>query len=359
MSNTNKVLPFLRFCLHDEPCPPKAWDEMDWEGLHEFALKQSLVGVIFRGVCRAGEAGARPPRQLMMRWLAESEQIRKRNARTNEAAVRLTERLLSEGFRSCILKGQGNALMYPDAGMRTPGDIDIWVEGSRKDILSFVRKYVPDAHLQYHHVDFPVFRDVPVEVHFMPSFFHNPLYNHRLQEYYRKEAAVQFANWTELPDDAGRVCVPTERMNRIFQMTHIMHHLVDEGVGLRQLMDYYYLLTKSTNTDYEEEWRIVSHLGMTRFAGGLMYALGELLGLPRERMSVPPDKRIGQLIIDEVLAGGNFGQYDERQPKTKGKAGVVMRMGRRICRMGSLLPGEMLFIPAFLLWHQGWKLANK
>ena len=330
---------------------------MDWEGLHEFALKQSLVGVIFRGVCRAGEAGARPPRQLMMRWLAESEQIRKRNARTNEAAIRLTQRLRDEGLRCCILKGQGNALLYPDPGTRTPGDIDIWVEGSRRDILNFVRKYVPRPHVQYHHVDLPVFKDVPVEVHFMPSFFHHPLYNHRLQAYYRERAEDQFSNWKELPGGEGRVCVPTDGLNRIFQMTHILHHLVDEGVGLRQLMDYYYLLTTSKKTDMVQDAALIDRLGMKRFAGGLMYALGELLGLSRERMTVAPDERTGRMIVEEVLQGGNFGRYDERCPKRGGKVGYVRQMVSRIARVGRILPGEMLSVPLFLAWHQVWKLT--
>ena len=332
---------------------------MDWEGLHQFARKQSLLGVVFRGVCRAGESGARPPRALMMQWVAESEQIRKRNLLLNEAAAELSQRFALDGFRSCILKGQGNALMYPDPYSRTSGDIDIWLEGGRRKVLAYVRQSDPGAHLQYHHVDYPPVRGVGVEVHFFPSFFHNPLFNRRLQDYYRLESEAQFSNRTELPDGAGRVCVPTDGLNRVFQMTHILHHLVDEGVGLRQLMDYYYLLESTADTDREKEAALIGRLGMTRFAGGLMYALGELLGLPRERMSVAPDERTGRMIVEEILQGGNFGRYDERRARTAGRPGYLRQMCARILRIGRILPGEMLCVPLFLAWHQAWKVGNR
>ena len=49
-----------------------------------------------------------------------------------------------EGFRCCILKGQGNALLYPDPYMRTPGDIDIYLEGGRKRIMEYVNRVCPN-----------------------------------------------------------------------------------------------------------------------------------------------------------------------------------------------------------------------
>ena len=36
--------------------------------------------------------------------------------------------------------------------------------------------------------------------------------------------------------------IPTVEFNIIFQLTHIYSHLMNEGIGLRQLLDYYYVL---------------------------------------------------------------------------------------------------------------------
>ena len=361
MNNASQYLAFLRFCLHDEPCPAGAWDGMDWTGLHGFAQKQSLLGVVFRGVCRAGEAGARPPRELMMQWLAESEQIRRRNMLLNEVAVELSHRFAHDGFRSCILKGQGNALMYPDPYSRTPGDIDIWLEGGRRKVLDYVRKSDPKANLQYHHVDYPPVRGVGVEVHFMPSFFSNPFQNRRMQDYFRQFADGQFRHTVTLPDTEGTVCVPTDSFNLVFQMTHIMRHLFDEGIGLRQLMDYYYLLKKGHTPQVREEAaKRIGHVGMTRFARGLMYVLQSVFALEDECLLTPPDGQLGKVILGEVLRGGNFGRHDDRlSPDSESGIGFTMSVMRRLPGLFRYFPMECLFRPLFLAWYPIWKLRYR
>ena len=65
---------------------------------------------------------------------------------------------MENGFPNCILKGQGNALMYPDPYARVPGDIDIWLDGGREKILDFTTKYYNRPYTSIH-VDFPMFAD--------------------------------------------------------------------------------------------------------------------------------------------------------------------------------------------------------
>ena len=42
--------------------------------------------------------------------------------------------------------------------------------------------------------------------------------------------------------EQGEIAIPTVEFNLIFQLTHIFSHLMNEGIGLRQLVDYYYVL---------------------------------------------------------------------------------------------------------------------
>ena len=42
--------------------------------------------------------------------------------------------------------------------------------------------------------------------------------------------------------EQGEIAIPTMEFNLIFQLTHIYAHLMNEGIGLRQLLDYYYVL---------------------------------------------------------------------------------------------------------------------
>ena len=86
---------------------------------------------------------------------------------------------------------------------RTPGDIDIWLQGSREEVLDYVRRHVPDCKPVYHHVDFPVIEGLDIEVHFTPSWMNSPVTNRRLQRFFRGERNSNFevrsSAYSELP----------------------------------------------------------------------------------------------------------------------------------------------------------------
>ena len=180
-------------------------------------------------------------KELLLQWMAESQMLEKANVRLNDAAIQVSEWFLKKGFRTCILKGQGNALMYPNPYSRTPGDIDIWVEGGDKRVISFVRSISPHEKACYHHIEFPSYKGVEVEVHYRPSFLLCFWHNRKLQKYYERVKEEQFSHRVMLGEQ-GEIAIPTVEFNIIFQLTHIYSHLMNEGIGLRQLVDYYYVL---------------------------------------------------------------------------------------------------------------------
>ena len=180
-------------------------------------------------------------KELLLQWMAESQMLEKANVRLNDAAIQVSEWFQKKGFRTCILKGQGNALMYPNPYSRTPGDIDIWVEGGDKRVISFVRSISPHEKACYHHIEFPSYKGVEVEVHYRPSFLLCFWHNRKLQKYYERVKEEQFSHRVMLGEQ-GEIAIPTVEFNLIFQLTHIYAHLMNEGIGLRQLLDYYYVL---------------------------------------------------------------------------------------------------------------------
>ena len=131
--------------------------------------------------------------------------------------------------------------MYPNPYSRTPGDIDIWVEGEDKRVISFVRSISPHEKACYHHIEFPSYKGVEVEVHYRPSFLLCFWHNRKLQKYYERVKEQQFSHRVMLGEQ-GEIAIPTAEFNLIFQLTHIYSHLMNEGIGLRQLVDYYYVL---------------------------------------------------------------------------------------------------------------------
>lgn len=362
MDTVKDYIDFVRYCIDDNQSCPRI---SDWRGLFLFFKQQALLGVGFRGLEKLKSDGVGIPKDILINWYAVSEQIRKRNKDVNRRCAELTRLLKGDGFDSCILKGQGNTLLYPEPYLRMPGDIDILVvppgrpsiRERRNIIMSYVRQRFPNTRVRYQHIDYPIYRDTEVEVHFIPTAKNNPLYNRRIQKWVEERIEEQCRNVVDLPDGVGQISIPTIEFNIIYQLSHLMHHFFDEGIGLRQMMDYYFLIHRLQTIDnvgLEEELRF---LGLRKFAGAVMYVMQEVFGMKEERLLVHADERRGKLLLEEILKGGNFGQHSGL---TKHSVGVkyLLKIKRNL-RFAREYPAEALCEPIFRTWHFFWRLCNK
>ena len=443
---------FLRFCIGPAKEIPGSLKEVDWKELYAIAKKQCLVGVLFDGIKKLPAEHVEMEKELLLRWMAESQMLEKANVRLNDAAIQVSEWFRKKGFRTCILKGQGNALMYPNPYSRTPGDIDIWVEGEDNRVISFVRSISPHEKACYHHIEFPSYKGVEVEVHYRPSFLLCFRHNRKLQKYYDRVKEEQFSHRVMLGEQ-GEIAIPTMEFNLIFQLTHIYAHLMNEGIGLRQLVDYYYVLcdfykvyqksskitpslftlkegstshpdpltlrgeggnrptrcseplrskdggpskvspncagwdrrdaigdmtsaTASTSTDtsataarssfaanssaaIDRVQKELKELGLWKFAGGIMYIMQEVFGMPASRLIVPPNEKYGKFVLNEVLEAGNFGRHDARNRFGRSQLGHNLQRVYRDIRLVRYFPAEALCEPLFRIWHFFWRMKNK
>ena len=431
---------FLRFWIGSAKDIPSSLKEADWKELYRIAQKQCLVGILFDGIQKLPPAEVGMSKDLLLQWMLQCQMLEKANVRLNDAAIQVSEWFRKKGFRTCILKGQGNALMYPNPYSRTPGDIDIWVEGGDKRVISFVRSISPHEKACYHHIEFPSYKGVEVEVHYRPSFLVCFWHNRKLQKYYERVKEEQFSHRVMLGEQ-GEIALPTAEFNLIFQLTHIYAHLMNEGIGLRQLVDYYYVLcdffkvyqksskitpslftlkegstshpdpltlrgeggnrptrcseplrskdggpskvspdcagwdrlsiegdnsagsttavTSSASTALDVVQKELKELGLWRFAGGIMYIMQEVFGMPASRLIVPPNEKYGKFVLNEVLEAGNFGRHDARNRFGRSQLGHNLQRVYRDMRLVKFFPAEALCEPLFRTWHFFWRLKYK
>ena len=431
-------LDFLRFSLNEEAQVPESVKLIDWDQLLQFAKDQCVPGIYWMGVRRLGHLKEnKPTDDHVMRWMAACGKLGKRNSTVTERSAWVAKNFEKEGFRACLLKGQGLALCYPDPSLRYPGDIDIWVRPDRQSrssnaatqrsnnpsdvqgsssasqrsnatasrsngsfstkaakpsassasqrsnatasrsshssfhfslfthredadiraVIAYCRQFVPDAKACYHHIDFLKAGDVPVEVHYRPSWLNNPFHNRRLQRYFLDHADAQFSNL-----QPQGFAAPTWEFNVVFLLSHIANHLLHEGIGLKQVIDYYYLLRSQTERrsidSYEQEFR---RLGLLPFARQLMWVLSQVLGLDEQLLVARQDERRGRLLLSEMLAGGNFGMHDDRPLSGFYASGLKSNLQRlvRDLRMMRYFPSESLWEPAFRIWHYFWRRRHR
>ena len=159
----NQSLPFIAYCLKEKPTQIPDVTGMDWRGLYTFSQQQAIVGVVLSGIDRLSKSRKLDvPQDLLFEWIGQANMIETQNKLVNQRVKELTENLKKQDKKSCVLKGQGNARMYPNPAMRTPGDIDVWIKGTKKEVVEFVHQQFPNMNVQYHHMNYPVFDDVDV-----------------------------------------------------------------------------------------------------------------------------------------------------------------------------------------------------
>lgn len=344
----------LRFSVGESDDFSMTLSEEEWNCVFEMALQQTLLGLLFFGIEKHGRLNIH--RELLMKWYGVSEQIRRMNMRCNKAVVEVQRLFAEQGVASCILKGQGNTLNYPSPYVRMCGDVDVWVDGGVRDVLALVRRWVPEARCDCHHVEFKEVDGVEVEVHFLPAFTNDMIRSRRMQRWFEQQAKEQYEHVVTLPDGVGDISVPTPAFNRIFQMAHISHHLFYEGIGLRQILDYYFVLKQGFS---EEERRrdeaLLKEFGLYELAGAVMYVLQVVLQMKEEELLVAPDVRRGRFVLQELMLSGNFGQYDERGGQGRSWMERNVKRLMRDVRMLRYFPAECLWEPVFRMYHFLWR----
>ena len=364
----NDIFVILQYCLEYKGNISNVVASIDWQQLYTFASKQAILGLCFDGIERLEKEYPEELKlnpigmDLLMTWMGKAQQIRRQNMKVNVVAGKLYSMLRKDGLRCCILKGQGNALMYPNVYSRNPGDIDVWVNTRREQITEYAKKHFKlGDDIRCHHLETSL-DGVPVELHFSPSIMNNPVYNARLQKWFKRNADLQCSNVVSLPDGIVEIAIPTTAFNVIYQLTHLYHHFFDEGIGMRQIIDYYYVVNNDellviSDTLQKE----LKHLGLWKFARAVMYVLHEALGLSEEKLIAPIDEKRGKLLLAEILNGGNFGKYFTKYGHFT-QQGMAKKYFLKIWRNMHFVryyPAEALSEPIFRTWHFFWRMKNK
>lgn len=342
---------FIKFSLGKGKNLSQRLTEQDWLTLYAEAQRQSLFGIFMDGVERAVALGEAKPQRLMQ-WIAKVMALEQRNKLLDTKAAELTRIFADDGFKSCILKGQEVAKLYPHPYRRQCGDIDIWVEGGREKIIAYLKSKYKIGASVIHHVDVSVWDSVSVEVHFVPSFAYNPFRYRMFKQFFSFYSQSQFDNYSK---EYG-FATPTIEFNVVYSLMHIFHHVLHEGIGLRQLLDYYYIL-KAYKGNKEVIMKILSPLGLDRFAAAVMYVEKAFFDLEDEYLLSTPDVSLGSFLLDEIKCSGNLGKYDERYKNVNRKNGlsVYLHSVRRNMLFLKFCPSEVMWSPIWKPCHFVWR----
>ena len=329
------------------------YSEKEWRGALELAREQAITGVLVTAFERLKEhdSDSLPSKLLMLEWIGLGHIQEQNTAKLNESGETVVKYFRENGFACQILKGSSVGRYYPYPLRRTSGDVDVWLDGGRKKIYEFARNFDEKGELHgvtYHHIHFHLIEDVHIEVHIWPSYLSSPLRNYRLHKFCK-------LYWPTMESDKTSLA-----FDRVFILLHCYQHLCGHGVGLRQIMDYFYVLKQGfTEEEKRDSAKWIKKLGMKRFAEGLMWVMQKCFGLEEQYFLFEPNEKEGKFIIEEVLQTGNMGHSETRNwGSLKTPISRFFYNLRRDLYLATHYPHESLWQPFFSLWLYAWRMAN-
>lgn len=416
---------FLQVTIGQRSCMSRALTMGEWKGLYGLLKKHALLGVGYVAIQKLPK-DQWAPNAMIMQWAGVAQKIRLLNLELNEECRKVVTQLEHDGIGAVVIKGQSNLENYPEElrEYRNPGDIDLWTKQTNDcgipiavqqgDSVEYeyykgVRGIIEYARLQrrvredkspfkplYYHVEYHTDKGTEVEMHYRPSFLCSPIRNMRMQRWFKEQFDVCFQNRCRLGFP-----VLTSSVNVVYQLVHLHRHVFEGGVGLRQLMDYYFALRVWHNDvmeckdlqsqgmwseglgtpvmSKEEVMAVIRSFGMGKFAGAVMFVINDVFGGGNENekgqrrtrretdggpqadyvgeressginrelkemgpqaddvgerklkrinrelkennfapwMICEPNENEGKKLLEEIMKGGNFGQYDTRDAALK------------------------------------------
>lgn len=357
----------------------------EWNVLYEIARMQAIDGILQYGLERL-PAEQRPYLDLLLEWIGAAQVIKAQNELLDKRCIKLLRRLEKIGLRATILKGQGIARLYSNTDscvpmavseqslsdkdnvdklwtLRQPGDIDVYVDCGRKEAIKKVQALgIKVIGWDYKHAHVEIWDDTEVELHYHVEVMYNWKKNRLLQKWFDNKLGEIF----KLHPETGLV-TPTVEFNIFYILLHIYRHFFYEGVGLRQIMDYYFVLKtynkgdkgryKNILEDRGHYLKAVKEFGMERFAKGLMWVMQEVMAMPKEWMPWEPDAKEGRFILKQVIEMGYWGNHLVSQQKRRGRIYHMISILQHNMHLLRRYPCESLAVPLWLVGHKVWKIG--
>ena len=323
--------------------------DVQWLWLFNESQRQSVVGIMLAGIEKMPKEH-KPPKEVLLNWIGLVHLIEQQSKLNEDRSRQLTTIFGNQLYNTIVLKGIGVAQFYPQPYHRQSGDIDIWVVGDRNNVMRWLKSEYVVHKPVWHNVAVEFFADVPVEVHFHPSWSWNPFYNNKLQKYF--ESQIVYLRGI---DRQYGYNVPPIGFQVVSCLSHTYRHLIAEGIGLRHIIDIFYIMKAFQKPEYSDlrgdVLRTIKATGMMVFLSAMMWVLKEICGMPAEWMLCDTNEKEGRFLKEEVMAAGNFGKQRKGKP-------MPVNSVRRYWFMVQHYPGEVLWMVPWKLWHKGWRLLH-
>lgn len=311
----NLLVRVLRGALWGKPLPMTELATADFRQLFGLAEKQACSGIVCKALLEQGMLLDKYNAAYVLMTL---EQVVQTNQLVTRGLHSLAALLTDHDIPFFVVKGQLVATSYLHPDCRMAGDVDFYVppshfEQARRVLIETWKVTFDEGddddeqHISFSH------DEVAFEMHYTLMKFYSRSNRNRLESFLAED--MQRLK----PYQVGDMPIPGLPVvdNLFYTFLHLIHHLTELGIGLRQFCDMACLMHIHRWSDGERERlrTLLRCFGYYRGFQAVCAVCVDILGLEEKYLPFPLDTSVRRYlprIMKVVFDGGNFGLYGVR-----------------------------------------------
>ena len=315
-NNTQAFLALVRAGLWEQDVQLLPYGNIKWPEVYRLATEQSVLGLVLSGL---EHSDVKPPKELLLLWIGEVQQIEQRNKAMNAFIADIIEKLRKENIYTLLVKGQGIAQCYEKPLWRSSGDVDFILSDSNYEkAKNFL---IPQASSV--EKEGVVAKHLGMKIDSWEVELHGTMRSNCLAKMDKEIDAVLYdvfygGNVKSWMNGSTQVFLPRADEDVFIVFTHILKHFFHEGIGLRQICDWCRLLW--TNSDRLNvallEKRLIRAGIMSEWITFAFLSVNHL-GMPVAAMPLYSNEnkwaRKAEKVMEIIFENGNFGHNREAE----------------------------------------------
>ena len=239
------------------------FSKMDWCNLISFSWKHAVGAIAFDGYQKLFDRQHEViDKQVLLEWFAQTVALEKRNMKQIDTLKKFCGSLSRKECSIMLMKGQANALYYPNPLHRATGDVDIFTFDTYDRCnrsASELGARVDDS--WYKHS----------QLFYNGEMFENHRYLVHTREGKRSkqlnEDLCKLAlNRSERTFQGTGIVLPTPDFNAKFLTYHALAHFLSEGLRLKQVIDWVmFVRAEKNNINWRELYPFCEKYHFSRF----------------------------------------------------------------------------------------------
>lgn len=310
-STQQLLLSLLRSSLFREKPDASMFAEADWASLFRLADVQTVSSLLLDGTEMLPPELLTFSLDLKLKQIGQMQRMEQLNRLHRSVIIKIDNVLKAEGIQAVFMKGQTTALRYPNPLHRTPGDIDFVVSSDVFDKTMAVMQTIGsvDHDLVHEHHGMAWVDGVTVEPHYKVHNYQRPSADRTMQKMF---ADIFPAHLYRAAIDGHEVSIFPPTFESVFLISHMVNHIYEEGLGLRQVIDYTLFLNACADKiEWAQHQIFLRRMHMERAWRIFTCISVAYLGLPLPTMIEPFSRRERQRadkMMEDIMQVGNFGR---------------------------------------------------